>query len=656
MFPLWFKLSLPFLVSVALSLLVLLAAPDATALHAVALIVSMCVGVLGVQLQLQPLTALQRHMDGLATGDTTTRPLDLEREDELGQMSQAADRMMQQMNQISQRVERLSRGDIQIAQKGQRLTSAKRLSDADLPIPMGASSFERRFLELNNTLRRLTLQARVIAGDDLHSPLLDERVAGELGDAFAEMVRNLRGLAGRAKRIADGDLTGEGQAEGELGSAFDAMISSLQGIVHEIIMNTIRLSTASEEILQVLRTQELAASHQASGVEETQRTMETLLSSAKKIAESAQTVFKSAERTQLNNRIIADRANELKRHTERIGEILESIKDIADRSDLLALNASLEGLRAGEAGKGFTLVAGEMRRLAEYIKGSVSDIKDLLDDIRESALSSVMAIEEGSRLSDRTTDSALKITLITQQQQSGTEQVTQSMEDLSDLINQGLAGTQEVTLAASELASLSDTMRKLVDTFKLNIAPTGELLHADLRRRAASLRAEALDSGAHLPLRQLDADQQAEPGGERAEPPSASTGDVTRPAPRAQSREKRPLRRTIRLNPGTALTAPEDVLAVDPLTATNEASGADDASTQPARTPARAEQKTPVRLSVPLPSTSDHAPAHDVDDTDTREREEQAHVQDDSSDSLSEPPSEPEDPDESHDDDDDEAS
>jgi uncharacterized phage infection (PIP) family protein YhgE len=200
-------------------------------------------------------------------------------------------------------------------------------------------------------------------------------------------------------------------------------------------------------------------------VEETQRTMETLLSSAKKIAESAQTVFKSAEKTQANNRIISDRASELKSHTERIGEILESIKEIADRSDLLALNASLEGLRAGEAGKGFTLVAAEMRRLAENIKGSVADIKELLSDIRESALSSVLAIEEGTRLSERTTDSALKITLITQQQQSGTEQVTQSMEELSHLINQGLAGTRQVTMAAGDLARLSEDLRGSMDRF-----------------------------------------------------------------------------------------------------------------------------------------------------------------------------------------------
>ena len=345
----------------------------------------------------------------------------------------------------------------------------KRLTDSDLPIPREASGLHEDMLELQNALRRLTLQAHLIASDRLDSPLLDETIPGELGDAFGSMVENLRILGHRAQQIASGDLRSfEQDHEGSLHSSFNAMVEGLRGVVSQITQTAVRISTSAEEILAVLHEQELSASHQASGVEETQRTMETLLSSAKKIAESAQTVFKSAERTQANNRIISDRASELKSHTERIAEILESIKEIADRSDLLALNASLEGLRAGEAGKGFTLVANEVRRLAENIKGSVLDIKDLLGNIRQSALSNIMAIEEGSRLSERTTDSALKITLITQQQQSGTEQVTQSMEELSHLINQGLAGTRQVTTAAGELADLSEDMRGLVQAFDLH--------------------------------------------------------------------------------------------------------------------------------------------------------------------------------------------
>lgn len=427
------------------------------------------------------------------------------------------------LNEARELTEHLKRGELDAGTLKANHLDVKRLTEADLPIPRDVSRLHEDLLEMQNALRRLTLQTHLIAADRLESPLLDETVPGELGDAYASMVDNLRQLGLRARQIAEGDLSIDHDQEGSLHASFNAMVDGLRGVVSQITQTAVRISTSAEEILAVLHEQELSASHQASGVEETQRTMETLLSSAKKIAESAQTVFKSAERTQANNRIISDRASELKSHSERIAEILESIKEIADRSDLLALNASLEGLRAGEAGKGFTLVANEMRRLAENVKGSVEDVKDLLGNIRQSALSNIMAIEEGSRLSERTTDSALKITLITQQQQSGTEQVTQSMEELSHLINQGLAGTRQVTTAASELAALSDDMRGLVDSFNLNDhAPKGAMQaplaipHASsrqlpssewqaLRPRTGRIHAVGARASSHTPARGIPA-------------------------------------------------------------------------------------------------------------------------------------------------------
>ena len=443
------------------------------------------------------LEAIAEMTEALAKGDGVGRTFSLKGSEDDGAKACVShlNALSAQMESASKRAARLSAGTIAVSEVESKVMAHKRLDAADMSIERSTGALDASIIELHNQLRRLTIQARVVAADELDSPLLDERLPGELGEAFATMVKNLRDLSERAKGIAKGDLTHFSEQDGDLNSSFNAMVRSLREVVEQITQTAMRISTSAEEILAVLREQELSASHQASGVEETQRTMETLLSSAKRIAESAQTVFKSAERTQANNRIISDRASELKSHTERIGEILESIKAIADRSDLLALNASLEGLRAGEAGKGFTLVANEMRRLAENVKGSVGDIKELLSDIRESALSSVMAIEEGTRLSERTTDSALKITLITQQQQSGTEQVTQSMEELSHLINQGLAGTRQVTMASSELADLSDDLRQLVDAFSTG---GNEGAHRGLEAEPLARRASA---AAQRPIR-----------------------------------------------------------------------------------------------------------------------------------------------------------
>jgi methyl-accepting chemotaxis protein len=500
------------------------------------------------------------YLEQISKGELPDKPIELSAKKGTGaeRVERGLDGLRILLDELNDRAKEMAKGATNINEVEERVLSTNRLSDVDLePSKRTNGELARSILELNNQLRRLTIQTKVVAQDNLSSPILNERLPGELGESFGAMVESLRSLADRAQQIARGDLTMYSEGDGELSTAFNMMVSELRMVVDQITQTAVRISTSAEEIIAVLKEQELSASHQASGVEETQRTMETLLSSAKMIAESAQTVFKSAERTQANNRIISDRASELKSHTERIGEILESIKEIADRSDLLALNASLEGLRAGEAGKGFTLVANEMRRLAENIKGSVGDIKELLSDIRESALSSVMAIEEGTRLSDRTTDSALKITLITQQQQSGTEQVTQSMEELSHLINQGLAGTRQVTMAASELAGLSDDMRKIVEAFHLdeNSEPMKRSRGSDWGARPGGLRSSSAHS-ISLMRRASDVGSGAH---KQLEPRSLSTlpredgvapdrsGEFKVAAP-SLGREKDPMRQTLQVN------------------------------------------------------------------------------------------------------------
>lgn len=286
--------------------------------------------------------------------------------------------------------------------------------------------------------------------------------------------QRLRSLVATAKRTATGDLqqpriaTESKDEIGELSQELATMTENFCSLVGQITETALGINSATSEIFSSAKQQEHSATEQAAAVEETRRTMEALLASSKQIAGSTQVVFSNAERTLSNNRLIAERIENLNTRTQRISEILEAIKDIADKSELLALNASLEGTRAGDAGRGFSLVAAEMRRLAEDVMGSVKNIKQLVGDIRESSHSSVTAAEEGMKLSEHTTDSARQITLITQQQQIGTEQVTQSMDEVNELLMQAVVGGKESTTAAQELMQLSERLRFLVFKFKLD--------------------------------------------------------------------------------------------------------------------------------------------------------------------------------------------
>ena len=287
----------------------------------------------------------------------------------------------------------------------------------------------------------------------------------EMGRSFNEMVFVLRDLSAKATQVAEGDLGVRIEARGDLADAFRGMLSSLQRLVREIAETSTRVNSSATEILASAKQLDASSQQQAGAMAETHRTMETLLAAAQQIAEQAQEVYSNADKTLENNKLIAERISTLATQNQKISEILEVIKDIADKSDILALNASLEGTKAGEAGRGFALVAAEMRALAENVMEAVKDVRTLTSDIRESSEASVLATEAGMKLADETTDSAKRISLITQQQQSGTEQVNQSVDQVTELLMQSTQGAREVTNACEELTELSRKLSEMVETF-----------------------------------------------------------------------------------------------------------------------------------------------------------------------------------------------
>ena len=298
-------------------------------------------------------------------------------------------------------------------------------------------------------------------------PVYHQDEVGALAQNYNTMIDQLRLLALRTNEVSKGALDIEFDARGELGQAFRGQVMSLREIVGHIAQSAAQLAGAASEMYAAAQEQEAAAQQQSVGVEEVSRTMESLLAAATHVTESTINVLNRAERTRETTSRTAERITELSAHASRIGEILETIREIADRSDLLALNASLEGTRAGEAGRGFALVAAEMRKLAERVTASVSDIKKLVSDVRASVSATVLATEESSTLAEGTTESARQINLVTQQQRSGTEQAGQSMRDVASMITQSLAATQQVRSLAEDLKAQADNLNTLVARFRL---------------------------------------------------------------------------------------------------------------------------------------------------------------------------------------------
>ncbi len=295
-------------------------------------------------------------------------------------------------------------------------------------------------------------------------------IGGLLGGRIAS---RLSSIAEETERIASGDLSRAKLPEdskdeiGRLARAFNRMVASQRELVRQIADTALQLNTAAEEFLATAQQQERGATEQSSAVEETRRTLESLLESGREIAGAAQGVLNNAERTQTNSTVMADRIAELSKQVERISEILEVIKGIASKSELLALNAALEGTKAGEAGRGFSLVASQMQKLAENVMSAVRDIRDLTVGIRDATQSSVLATEESTKLTSDTTRSARQIALIIQQQQSGTEQVAAAMDEVTLIAQQTAAASKQIVASSTDMLDLCEQLQGLVNRFTI---------------------------------------------------------------------------------------------------------------------------------------------------------------------------------------------
>jgi methyl-accepting chemotaxis protein len=178
----------------------------------------------------------------------------------------------------------------------------------------------------------------------------------------------------------------------------------------------------------------------------------------------------------------------LSEQSQAIDEIVSSVQDLADQSNLLAVNASIEAARAGDQGRGFAVVSQEIKTLADQSKNATDQIRTILDDTRKWVSTVVMATEQGTKavesgveqsvlagesiksLVDRVASSAQEATVIaasTDEQLAGIEQASSAMVQIEKAMHQNLEGTSQVEVAAKKLESLGNTLNELVKYYKV---------------------------------------------------------------------------------------------------------------------------------------------------------------------------------------------
>lgn len=364
-------------------------------------------------------------------------------------------------------------------------------------------------------LTNLTQWADQIAGGDLISERefeTREDEVGQLSQAFIRMSNYLRDLARKADTIARGDLTVAVAAKSErdvLGNAFAAMLFNLRNLTTELRDGINVLTTASQEILAT--TGQVATSAQetaaavaeiATTVEEVKQTATLASQKARQVSEGAQQTLQVSQdgRTSVEStlegmsqvreqmRSVAESIVRLSEQSQAIGDVVATVGDLAEQSNLLGVNASIEAAKSGEMGKGFAVVAQEVKALADQSKQATGQVRAILNDIQKAMNRVVLAAEESSKvvdngyrqaqssgsairtLADSIEDSsgaALQIAASSQQQLVGMDQVASAMENIKQASQDNVAGTKQAEQAARNLHQLGHRLNERVASFKV---------------------------------------------------------------------------------------------------------------------------------------------------------------------------------------------